>query len=87
MIQITRIRNIQNLFTNDDDDDNYYKPILVKTSFKNNYRYYESTGGRDKKQYSKQSVKQYLYKIIPYLRDIINDHKTIRNESKEQKFK
>ena len=77
------IRNIQNLFTNDDDDDNYYKPILVKTSFKNNYRYYESTVGKDKKQYSKQSVKQYLYKIIPSLRDIINDHKTIRNESKE----
>ena len=32
---------------------------------------------------TKNSVKQYLYKIIPYLRDIINDHKTIRNESKE----
>ena len=42
------IRNIQNLFTNDDDDDNYYKPILVKTSFKNNYRYYESRGDKDK---------------------------------------
>ena len=35
------IRDIENLFTNDDDDDNYYKPILVKTSFKNNYKYYE----------------------------------------------
>ena len=34
------IRDIENLFTNDDDD-NYYKPILVKTSFKNNYKYYE----------------------------------------------
>ena len=36
------IRDIENLFTNDDDDDNYYKPILVKTSFKNNYKYYET---------------------------------------------
>ena len=35
---------------------------------------------------TKNSVKQYLYKIIPYLRDIINDHKTIRNESKEWKI-
>ena len=35
------IRDIENLFSNDDDDDNYYKPILVKTSFKNNYKYYE----------------------------------------------
>ena len=34
------IRDIENLFTNDDDD-NYYKPILVRTSFKNNYKYYE----------------------------------------------
>ena len=35
---------------------------------------------------TKNSVKQYLYKIIPYLRDIINDHKTIRYESKEWKI-
>ena len=51
------IRDIENLFTNDDnDDDNYYKPILVKSSFKNNYKYYESRGDKDKKL----SVKQYL---------------------------
>ena len=37
------IRELENLFTNDDDnDDNYYKPIFVKSSFKNNYKYYES---------------------------------------------
>ena len=34
-----------------------------------------------------KTVKQYLYKIMPYLRDIINGHKAIRNESKEWKFK
>ena len=66
----------------DDDDNDYYKPILVESSFKNNYKYYESRGDKDKKL----SVKQYLYKIMPYLRDIINDHKNIRNESKEWKI-
>ena len=75
------IRDIENLFDNVNDND-YYKPILVKSSFKNNYKYYESRGDKDKKL----SVKQYLYKIMPYLRDIINDHKAIRNESKEWKI-
>ena len=79
MIQTT----IENLFGNVDvDDDNYYKPILAKSSFKDNYKYYESRGDKDKKL----SIKQYLYKSMPYLRDIINDHKTIRNESKEWKI-
>ena len=69
------IRDIENLFGNVDvDDDNYYKPILVKSSFKNNYKYYRSRGDKNKKL----SVKQYLYKIMPYLRDIINDYKIIR---------
>ena len=35
------INNIENLFGNVDDDD-YYKPILIKSSFKDNYKYYES---------------------------------------------
>ena len=34
----------------------------------------------------KLSVKQYLYKIMPYLSDLINDHKTIRNNFKEWKI-
>ena len=77
------IRELENLFTNDDDnDDNYYKPVLVKSSFKNNYKYYESRGDKDKKL----SVKQYLYMIMPYLSDLINDHKAIRNESNEWKI-
>ena len=41
------IRDIENLFGNVDvDDENYYKPILIKNSYKNNYKYYESR--RDK---------------------------------------
>ena len=72
------IRDIENLFDNDNDNVNdYYQPILVEDSFKNNYKYYESRGDRDKKL----SVKQYIYKITPYLSDLINDHKTNRINS------
>ena len=75
------IRNTENLFDNDNDDDDY-KSILVKSYFKNNCKYYESRGDKDKKL----SVKQYLYKIMPYLSELINDHKAIRNESNEWKI-
>ena len=71
------------MFDNDDvDNNNYYKPILVKNYFKNNYRYYESRRDKDKHL----SVKQYLYKIMPYLSDLINDHKTIRNNFNKWKI-
>ena len=76
------IRELENLFGDTDNDDNYYKPVLVKTSFKDGYKYYESRGDKDKKL----SVKQYLYMIMPYLSDLINDHKAIRNESNEWKI-
>ena len=62
-----------------DNVDDYYKPILIKSSFKDNYKYYESRGDKDKKL----SVKQYLYMIMPHVRDIINDNKAIRNNSNE----
>ena len=35
------IRELENLFGHIDDD-NYYKPVLVKSSFKRKYKYYES---------------------------------------------
>ena len=56
--------------------------MLVESSFKCNYKYYESRGDQDKKL----SVKQYLYKIMQYLSDLINDQKAIRNESNEWKI-
>ena len=37
------IRDIENLFDNDNVND-YYKSILANSSFKNNYNYYESRG-------------------------------------------
>ena len=52
-----------------------------KSSFKDNYKY-ESRGDKDKKL----SVKQYLYKIMPYLSNIINDHKAIGNKSNKSKI-
>ena len=62
-----------------DNVNDYYKSKLVESSSKNNYKYYESRGDKDKKL----SVKQYLYKIMSYFSDLINDHKAIRNNSNE----
>ena len=75
------IRDIENLFDNGNDND-YYKPILVKSSINESYKYYESRGDKDKKL----SVKQYLYIIMPYLSDLINEHKAIENNSSEWKI-
>ena len=76
------IRDIENLFDADNNED-YYKPILVKSSFKENYKYYESRGDKDKKL----SIEQYLDVIKPYLSDLINDHKAIETSSNEWKTK
>ena len=73
------IRDIESLFSYIDD---YYKPILVKTAFNQDkedesgyrigYNLYESRGDKDKIS----PAEQYLVKIKPYLRDLINNHKT-----------
>ena len=75
------IRDIENLF-DDIDDDDYYKPISVKSSFKTNYKYYESRGDKD----NKLSVEQHLDMIMPYLSDLINENKTIENNFNERKI-
>ena len=64
------------------DEKDYYKPILVKIVFKGNYKYYESRGDRNKSL----SVKQHLHMIMPYLRDMKNDHKTTKTRSGEWKI-
>ena len=73
------IRDIENLFDKVSEED-YYKPILVKSSFKGNYKYYESRGDKEKRL----SVKQYLNKITSHLYDLINDHKIARKVWKIQ---
>ena len=75
------IRDIENLFDADNNED-YYNPILVKTSFEENCKYYESRGNRDKKL----SIEQYLDMIKPYLSDLINENKTIKTSSNEWKI-
>ena len=54
-------RDIENLLHEASEED-YYKPILVISSFKSSYKYYESRGDKGKRL----SVKQYLSKIKPH---------------------
>ena len=72
------IREIENLF-DDYNDNDYYKPISVKSSFNESYKKYESRGDKDKTL----SVEQYLNVIVPYLKELINNHKAIKNNSNE----
>ena len=73
------IRDTENLFDEASEED-YCKPILVKSSFKGNYKYYEDKGDKEKRL----SVKQYLNKITSHLYDLINDHRIARRVWKIQ---
>ena len=53
--------------------EDYYKPIITKGAFNNNYTQYESKGDKGKKI---STVNEYLDMIRPYLVVIINDNKT-----------
>ena len=64
------IRQIENLFDKIDED--YYKPIRTKGAFNDDYVEYESRGDKDKNL----TPEDYLDIIRPFLRDIINNHKT-----------
>ena len=46
------MRDTESFFDKANEED-YYKPILFKSSFKGNYKYYESRGDKDKKIISK----------------------------------
>ena len=68
--------NIGNLFGEVDED--YYKPIITKSAFNNNYIEYESKGDNDKNW----SPKEYFDIIRPYDKwYMINDHKTKKIEN------
>ena len=60
---------MENLFNEINED--YYKSIKTKGAFNNNYIEYESRGDKDKRL----SVREYLYMIIPYLENMINNYK------------
>ena len=65
------IRDAKNLFDLSIDE-YYYKPIKTNGALNSNYIEYESKGDKN----NTLSIKEYLNMIRPYLRDIINDHKT-----------
>ena len=73
------IRDIENLFDESSEED-YYKPILVKSSFKSNFKYYESRADKE----NRLSVRQYPNKITSHLYDFINDHRIARRVWKIQ---
>ena len=62
------IKNVHNLFKLSIGKD-YYKPILVKSGYNNNYTQYESKGDKI------LTLKEYLALIEQYLRELINDYK------------
>ena len=59
------LRDIRNLFEHED----YYEPVTIGKFRSKNYIEYKSNG------YKKLSVKEYLNKIKPYYKDIIDDPK------------
>ena len=63
------LRNIKNLSEYEKEEENYYKLVRVNNFWSNNYIEYKSNDDRNKTL----SVEQYVDKIRPYLRDIIND--------------
>ena len=65
-----------------DNNDDYYKSILVKSSFNESYKCYKGRGDKGKKL----SIEQYLDVIKSYLSDLINDHKAIKTSSNEWKI-
>ena len=62
------IKNIKDLFKLSIDK-NHYKPILVKSGYKNNYVQYESKGDRV------LTIQEYLALTENYLRKLINRYK------------
>ena len=71
------IKNIKDLFKLSIDKD-YYKPILVKSGYNNNYVQYESRGDKI------LTLKEYLNLIEKYLRKLINYYKNNNGELKVQ---
>ena len=64
------LRNIKILFKNEEEE-NYFKPVRISYFWSNSYIEYENNGDRNKTL----SVEEYLNKIRPYLKDIINNVK------------
>ena len=70
------LRDIKNLFKHEKQEENYYKPVRVSNFWRNNYIEYESNGNRSRTLL----VEEFLNKIRPYLKDIINNRGRFRGE-------
>ena len=64
------LRDIKKLSELEKEEENYYKPVRVSNFWSNNFIEYESTDDKNK------TVEEYLNKISPYLKNIINNLKT-----------
>ena len=64
------LRDIKNPFEHEEEE-NYHKSVRVSNFWSNSYIEYEIDGDRNKTL----SVEEYLNKVNPYLKDIINNLK------------
>ena len=63
--------SIRNIFERGDEEENYYKPLVAGNFWSNNYIEYKSNNDRNKALLDEE----YLNKIRPYLKEIINNLK------------
>ena len=73
IIDDTAIENKRKLFRLKNEEKDYHKLVRVGNLLGDNNIKSESNGGRKKML----SVKEYLYEVIPYLKDIINVSKNL----------
>ena len=57
---------------NEHNEEDYYKPTEVKRAFNGSYVLYESKGDKD----ARLSIDEYFNLIRPYLKDMIDNHKS-----------
>ena len=57
-------RELENFFDDTDIDDNYYKPVLVRSSFKRNYKYYQSRGDKEQKKIVNKAISLHDFTIF-----------------------
>ena len=58
---------------NEVNEEDYYKPTEVKSAFDSSYVLYESKGDKD----NMLAIYEYFEKVKPYLKDMIDDYKSI----------
>ena len=70
-IKVIVLRNMKNLFEYEKEEENLYKPVRVSNFWSKNYIEYKSNNYKN----NILPVEEYLLKIRPYLKSIINNPK------------